>query len=235
MKAVKTVLKIIMTVSFLCLISIEPGLAAGDSNKPTQSPSNEKPKKEDNSKPTPAATEVAPSTAVKPVESKPDENKPSAEAKPSKEAKPTDEAKPSKEAKPDSQVKKPEKTANEKKVVKSEVKVNGKSDTKSDPKAKNSNSNSDKNESKKSDKGLGNEKKAEKVESSSPTPIPEASKSSSTVITSDDPAQSSTTEVLPKSFVRIEKSNGNRATLIVSGQKIGSIIKITITSKGPTK
>ena len=34
-----------------------------------------------------------------------------------------------------------------------------------------------------------------------------------------------------ENFVRIEKSGGNKATLVVSGPKIGSKIKITITSK----
>lgn len=36
-------------------------------------------------------------------------------------------------------------------------------------------------------------------------------------------------------FVRVEKSAGNKAILVVSGPKVGSIIKITITSKGSTK
>lgn len=228
----KIAAKFIMAFSLLSLASIEPTFAAGDANRSTQSPSSEKPKKEDNSKPTTAASEVQPSTAARPVESKAAEIKPTTEAKPV-ESRATKESDGS--DKSNSNSKKPD---NEKKSPKAEIKNNGKSEAKSDSKSKSpnpkSNSNSER-EGTKESKGVGHDKKADANETDSPLPSPTASPKNSSIQTQSSPAQTLPTQTPDEHFVRIEKSDGNKATLIVSGPKIGSKIKITITSKGSKK
>lgn len=210
--SMKNTAKFSVTLWLFSFASFEPAFAAGDSNKPTQSPSSERPKKEDNSKPTAAATtEVQPSTAAKPVESKAAENKPSTEAKP-------------------------------------EVKATSKPDFKSDkkPTSQSSKSNSGKNGKGntkegniKADKTAGAEKGTKEVKSGSALPSSSPSQSDSSAKPSTSATTSATatpsSEPSAEHFVRIEKSEGNKATLIVSGQKIGSKIKITITSKGSKK
>jgi hypothetical protein len=247
--AVKTTLKVIMTISLLCLVLIDPSFAAGNSDKPTQSPSSEKPKKEDNSKPTAAAaTEVSPSTAARPVESKSAENKPTTEAKPS-ESKPTTEAKPS-ESKPTTEAKPSE---SKKSSVAGNTKEpkpdnSNKPDSKSSKKAESKSSKSSSGENgkgnakgvnAKEEKTPGTEKNTKginggsAVPSPSPSQIESTSKPSSTATTSA--SETPSIEPSAEKFVRVEKSEGNKAVLVVSGPKIGSTIRITITSKGSSK
>ena len=257
MRVKRVVLRFIVILCCFLLEFSAPNFAAGDSNKASQTPAPDKPKKEDNSKPTPIATEVAPSTAARPVESKATESKPTAEAKPS-ESKASSEAKPSenkasseainsKEPKPENS-NKADSGADAKKNTKPEVKETSKPESKSTKKSASQSSKSNSGENgkgnakegnAKEEKTTGAEKSTKKVKSNSAPPSPSPSQRESSVRPSTTSTTSATatpsSEPSAERFVRIEKSKGNKATLIVSGPKIGSRIKIIITSKGSKK
>lgn len=222
----KNTAKFIVTLWLFSLASFVPAFGAGDSNKPTQSPSSEKPKKEDNSKPTAAATtEVQPSTAAKPVESKTAEIKPTTEAKPENSNKADNGADTKKNAKPEIKATSKPESKSTKKSASQSSKLksgeNGKGNTKEG--------------NIKADKTTGAEKSTKDVKSDSSLPSPSPSQSDSSAKPSTSATLTPSSEPSAEHFVRIEKSEGNKATLIVSGPKIGSTIKITITSKGSKK
>jgi hypothetical protein len=230
----KIAAKFIMAFSLLSLASIEPTFAAGDANRSTQSPSSEKPKKEDNSKPTTAASEVQPSTAARPVESKVAEIKPSTEARPS-ESKKSSEAVNSREPKPENS-NKPTSKPDSKSTKKPSDKSSDSKETKK-PKDTGEKEKSNGKDNKTKEKDKDSEGKIGASALASPSP----SSSESGFTAKPSSAAKPTVSATPKNtssdedFVRIEKSDGNRAVLVVSGPKIGSTIKITITSKGSKK
>ena len=106
---------------------------------------------------------------------------------------------------------------------------------KSDSKTKFTNPSSGNKGSASENKKVETDRNVEASGSPNPKPSTNPSKSGSPAKPSAGPSQSPTSEGLIDHFVRIEKSDGNKATLVVSGPKIGSTIKITITSKGATK
>ena len=169
MKVVTKSLKIIMTLGFLCLFSIEPSSAAGDSNKP------------------------------------------SAEAKSEIKATSKPESKSTKKS--------------ESKSSKSNSGENGKGNTKEG--------------NIKTDKTTEAEKNTKEIKGDSTLPSPSPSPSESPAKPTSSATTSATatpsSEPSAEHFVRIEKSEGNKAVLVVSGPKIGATIKITITSKGSKK
>jgi len=253
----KRTLNLIFILSCFLALSTLSAYAGGNSNNSAPTATTEKSKKESVPKSTsePSTTSQPqtnsngkssqtqpPVAKEKPVEAKPTEvRSPSAvrqtpevkqtsEERVTKTEKPTKEAKATKESKvvEKDQVKKSEV---EKQKSKTDIKRNGKSEAKSKSKPDKV---GEKSETKIKLTGPG---KTEPGAPIIPTQKVEQNPSQSPVIqiVKPSPTSSARSEPLSANFAYIEKSEGNKATLVVSGPKIGTKIKITITSQPAPK